>query len=91
MRSNTFDALLTKIIDGHRAILIHPRCTTRIKGLAGGYHLRQLLVPGEQRYSDKPDKNMLSHVTEAAQYLLMINGDDILRSGSAWQAIEDEL
>jgi len=60
---------LTRLIDGKPALIISSKCKRLIKALAGGYCFRRLAVGGE-RYADKPDKGMFSHVAEAAQYLL---------------------
>lgn len=59
---------LRRMIDGQPGFLIHPRCTTLRKALAGGYCYRRLAVSGEERYRDVPDKNMYSHVSDALQY-----------------------
>jgi hypothetical protein len=46
VRVNSLDRLLTKLSEGYPAILIHPRCTTLIRGLAGDYHYRRMQVAG---------------------------------------------
>ena len=38
--------------------------STIIKGFQGGYCYRRMQVSGE-RYDDKPDKNMYSHIHDA--------------------------
>ena len=41
------------------------------KGMMGGYAYRRMQVAGTvDRYQDKPDKNIYSHVCEAGQYLM---------------------
>ena len=53
---------------GQPSLLIDPACRILRKGMAGGYKYRRLQVTGDERFHDKPDKNMYSHVCEAQQY-----------------------
>ncbi len=62
-------------MDGEPQLLISPRCMRLIKGLSGGYHYKRVGVAGEERFHDKPFKNVYSHVVEALQYLLVGAGD----------------
>jgi len=62
---------LQQMRDGRPAFLVHPGCKTLRKGFNGGYKRRRLLVAGEERYSDKADKNKFSHPHDALQYLMM--------------------
>ena len=39
------------------------------KAMAGGYKYRRINVSGSDKFAEKPDKNMYSHVAEALQYL----------------------
>ena len=55
-------------------LLIDRRCPTLIKGFESGYAYKRMEVSGE-RYADKPDKNMFSHVHDAAQYLFLGAGE----------------
>jgi len=55
-------------------LLIDRRCPQLIKGFEGGYAYKRMEVSGE-RYADKPDKNMFSHVHDAAQYLFLGAGE----------------
>lgn len=61
---------------GQPALLVSPKARTFRKGMAGGYKLRRLQVVGDEKYADKPDKNMYSHVCEAGQYLFISAGED---------------
>ena len=54
--------------------LIDRRCPSLIKGFEGGYHYKRMEVSGE-RYADKPDKNMYSHIHDALQYLMLGAGE----------------
>lgn len=52
-----------------------PGCKFLRKGMNGEYRFKRVKVPGEERYKDEPDKNAVSHVCEALQYVaLHING-----------------
>ena len=50
------------------------RCSSLIKGFEGGYQYKRMEVSGE-RYADKPDKNMFSHIHDALQYLMLGAGE----------------
>ncbi len=65
------------------ALLIHPRCTTLRKALAGKYQFARVQVSGDERFHDKPLKNEYSHPAEALQYMLMGGGEgrSIIRPG----------
>jgi hypothetical protein len=65
---------LNKMADGKPAFLIDKRCATLIKGFDSGYSYRRMMVSGE-RFDDKPDKNMYSHVHDALQYLMLGAGE----------------
>jgi hypothetical protein len=56
------------------AMVIDPRCTTFITGMAGGYHIRRIHVSGE-RYADAPEKNSYSHPVEAGENMLLGGGE----------------
>ena len=60
--------------EGKPAFLIDRRCSMLIKGFEGGYAYRRMEVSGE-RFADKPDKNMYSHVHDALQYMLLGAGE----------------
>ena len=45
------------------------------KALAGGYCLKRVQVSGD-RYRDKPDKDMHSHVAESQQYAFIEMGEN---------------
>ena len=62
------------MVEGKPAMLIDRRCPQLIKGFEGGYAYKRMQVSGE-RFADKPDKNMFSHVHDAAQYLFLGAGE----------------
>jgi len=68
--------LLTNLIDGEPAFMIHPRCVITRKGLSGGYHRKRLQVAGDIKYRDVPDKNKYSHPCEALEYDCVSAGED---------------
>lgn len=63
------------LIDGEPGILIHPECNYLRKGFSGGYNYKRVLVAGDAKYRDAPDKNIYSHVCEAAEYLMLGAGE----------------
>ncbi|SMG01061.1 TerL [Burkholderia singularis] len=74
LRYGAVDEALTRMIDGEPGLVIHPDCRQLRKALSGGYCFRRMAVAGE-RYADKAEKNMYSHVAEALQYLLVGAGE----------------
>ena len=67
MRHESIGKPLRTLVDGEPQFILHSRCKNLRKGFMGGYHYRRLKVSGE-RYSDKVEKNMLSHIMEALEY-----------------------
>ncbi len=46
------------------------------KGMAGAYHYKRVRVQGQDdRFRDVPDKNMYSHICDAAQYVMLGAGE----------------
>jgi hypothetical protein len=74
LRIEAVSSQLTKMVEGKSGFLIDRRCSTLIKGFEGGYSYKRMEVSGE-RYSDRPDKNMFSHIHDALQYLLLGAGE----------------
>lgn len=74
LRLEAVSSQLNKMTEGKPAFLIDRRCSMLIKGFEGGYSYKRIEVSGE-RYADKPDKNMYSHVHDALQYLLLGAGE----------------
>jgi len=77
-RTTSLDQLLSRLVEGLPAIVVHSRCKTLVRGLAGEYHFRRIRVVGEERFHDKPDKGPTSHVCEALHYGLLGAGEGIL-------------
>jgi hypothetical protein len=74
LRLESVSSNLNKMVDGRPAFLIDRRCPTLIKGFEGGYSYKRLQVSGE-RFDDKPEKNMYSHIHDALQYLMLGAGE----------------
>ena len=74
LRLEAVSSQLTKMVEGKPAFLIDRRCAQLIKGFEGGYQYKRMEVSGE-RYSDKPDKNMFSHIHDALQYMMLGAGE----------------
>jgi hypothetical protein len=74
LRLEAVAAPLNKMVEGKPAFLVDRRCPQLIKGFEGGYQYRRMEVSGE-RYADKPDKNMYSHVHDALQYMMLGAGE----------------
>lgn len=66
---------LSRLIDGKPGIVIDPRCKALRKAMAGAYHYKRVQVIGSDRYQDKPDKGIYSHVAESLQYLVLGAGE----------------
>jgi hypothetical protein len=75
LRREAVAAVLNRLVDGQPGLLVSPACKTARKGMAGGYCYRRVQVAGDARYVDKPDKNIYSHVCEAAQYMMLGAGE----------------
>lgn len=60
---------LNKMVDGKPAFVLDKKnCTTLFKGFTKGYVYSRIAVSGEERYKDKPNKNMYSHPMDALGY-----------------------
>lgn len=54
---------------GQPVYQVHPRCKMIRRGNAGRYQFRRIQVPGEERYTEEPDKNQYSHIQDGKQYV----------------------
>ena len=60
---------------GRPGLVIDPRCKRLRKAFLGGYCYRRLQVGGSgDRFADKPDKTIYSHVAEGLQYACVGEG-----------------
>lgn len=64
-------------MDGKPAFMISPKCRVWRKGLMGGFNYKRVQVSGDERFSDKPDKNRFSHICEAGEYGLQGAGEGV--------------
>lgn len=65
---------LNRLIDSEPGLIIHPNCQKLRKAMSGGYCYKR--IQGlDERFREVPDKNMFSHVADAAQYLMMGAGE----------------
>jgi len=53
---------------GEPGFLLSPTCKVSRKGFNGGYRFKRVLVSGEAKYKEEPDKNKHSHPHDAIQY-----------------------
>lgn len=61
---------LNRMSDGKPCFLLSRRgCPILRRGFAKDYVYKRVAVSGEERYKDKPDKNMSSHPHDALQYI----------------------
>ncbi len=70
-RVGAVESFLIRLVDGEPAFLIDKSCKVLIKGFNGGYQYRKMLVPGEERFTETPDKNRFSHPHDALQYVAL--------------------
>ncbi|MES1993152.1 MAG: TerL [Pseudomonadota bacterium] len=68
IRRESVAAPLGRLIDGQPGFLIHPDMKVARKGFQGGYQYRRVQIAGDERYHDRPDKNLYSHICEAIEY-----------------------
>ena len=76
MRREAVAVPLMRIIDGKPQLAIHPKCRQLRKGMAGKYNYRRVQIVGDERYHDKPDKGIYSHICEALQYVMLESGSN---------------
>lgn len=70
-RREAVAGFLTRLSDGEPTLLLDPSCKQLRKGFNGGYRYRKMAVPGEERFTEAPDKNSFSHPHDALQYLAL--------------------
>lgn len=75
LRREALVAPMLRMTDGLPGLQVSPKAKYLRKALAGGYHYKRIKVSGDERFEDKPVKNIYSHVAEAAQYLFLGAGE----------------
>jgi hypothetical protein len=61
--------LMRNDTDGKPCLWVNPHCTMLIKGFEGGYHYPD--KPTQSKKSDRPVKNLYSHIHDALQYVAL--------------------
>lgn len=85
LRRDAVAVPLMRIIDGKPQLAVHPKCRQLRKGMGGKYCYRRVQIIGDERYHDKPDKGMYSHVCEALQYAMLESGSNPILSRAQQQ------
>ena len=76
LRREAMSGQLSRLaMNGEAGFIVSPKCRMLRKGLAGGFKYRRVQITGEERFHDKPDKNIYSHICEAAEYGLIGAGE----------------
>jgi hypothetical protein len=70
-RRDSTDYFLGRLVDGMPAYLLSTKTPMLRKGMMGAYKYARVKVGGDERYHDKPLKNLYSHTCEAAEYIDM--------------------
>lgn len=68
VRHEALRACMTRIVDGHPGLLVHPDAKMLREGLGGLFHYAAIRAGAGSRNSDQAVKNPHSHVCEAAEY-----------------------
>jgi hypothetical protein len=72
VRVNSVRYFLNLMLDGKPAFIISRQdCPILVKGFMSGYHFKRMMISGDERYQDKPNKNKYSHSHDALQYIMM--------------------
>jgi hypothetical protein len=70
---------LNRMVDGQPCFaLAKNACPSLRKGFIRDYVYKRLAVSGEERYKDKPDKNMASHCHDSLQYIMLEFASDAI-------------
>lgn len=72
-RKALIDAKLSQLVNGAPAVLIHPRCTTLIEGLLGGYHYptRRPEQPFSMKHQIPMKDGWYEHLCNCFEYLII--------------------
>lgn len=82
---------LNRMVDGKPAFAIdRKKCPTLFKGFVKDYLYSRVAVSGEERYKDKPNKNMASHPMDALGYICLEIASDriVMEKASSAQKID---
>lgn len=70
-RRDALKYFLSRLTGGTGALRISSKCPMIRKGLMGHFQYQRIRVSGEDRYHEKPLKNIYSHICEALEYIAM--------------------
>ena len=71
-RISSVKYFLNKLLDGKPGFIIDRKsCPMLRKGFIDKYHYRRMMIVGQEKYKDIPDKNEYSHVHDALQYVCL--------------------
>lgn len=70
-RRDSLKYFLGKMVDGQPAFIVSNKCKRIRKGLIGGFKYAKIKAGSEDRYHEKPLKNMYSHICEGLEYIAM--------------------
>jgi hypothetical protein len=62
---------LGRMTSGSPAFIVSNKCSMIRKGLMGSFQYSRLKVGGQDKYHEKPLKNIYSHICEALEYIAM--------------------
>jgi Phage terminase large subunit len=83
---------LNKMIDGKPGLLLDRRkCPVLFKGFVKDYVYKRVAVSGEERYKDKPNKNMASHPMDALGYGCMEIASDLITSDKMTRSLHEDM
>jgi len=82
---------LNKMVDGHPSFVMDKKkCPVTYKGFLKDYYYQRLAVSGEERFKEKPHKNMASHPMDAVQYpCLHLASDRIVKDKMGTHKVVD--
>ncbi len=69
-RVDAVSRYMLRLVGGEPAYQLSPSCKMLRRGKLGGYQYKRIQKAGE-KYKDKPDKGIYSHVSDAEQYLAL--------------------
>jgi hypothetical protein len=84
-RIGAVEGFLSRYTADGPALLLDPRCTMLRQGFLGKYKYRRVQVSGDERFVDKPEKNIWSNCHDALQYVSM-EADKVILSMKRYQS-----
>lgn len=81
---------LNRMIDGRPGFVMHKfNCSVLRRGFIKDYVYKRIAVSGEERYKDKPDKNMSSHPHDGLHYIALEFAADRIAADKAPKDVID--